>query len=85
MNLDADTDKRKKKLKIYYALLITVVCLLGVTYAWFRLYLSQSANNTIATRTCFSTSLTEDTSKIALTDAFPISDEDGLKRHLLLL
>ena len=80
MNLDADTDKRKKKLKIYYALLITVVCLLGVTYAWFRLYLSQSANNTIATRTCFSTSLTEDTSKIALTDAFPISDEDGLKQ-----
>ena len=79
MNQDAETDKRKKKLKIYYALLITVVCLLGVTYAWFRLYLSQSENNTIATRTCFSTSLTEDTSKIVLTDAFPISDEDGLK------
>ena len=70
----------KKKIKIYYGLLITLFVFMGVSYAWFRLYLSQTENNTIASRTCFSTTLTEDTSKISLTDAFPISDEDGLKQ-----
>ena len=45
-----------------------------------RLYLSQTENNTLASRTCFNTTLTEDTSKISLTDAFPITDEDGLKQ-----
>lgn len=48
--------------------------------AWFRLYLSQNENNTLVSRTCFNTTLTEDTSKISLTDAFPITDEDGLKQ-----
>ena len=70
----------KKKIKIYYGLLITLFVFMGVSYAWFRLYLSQTENNTIASRTCFNTTLTEDTSKISLTDAFPISDEDGLKQ-----
>ena len=70
----------KKKIKIYYGLLITVICIIGVSFAWFRLYLSQTENNTIASRTCFNTTLTEDTSKISLTDAFPITDEDGLKQ-----
>ncbi|UKI28135.1 MAG: hypothetical protein L6V78_03905 [Clostridium sp.] len=60
--------------------LVTVLCIIGVSFAWFRLYLSQSEDNTLASRTCFNTTLTEDTSKISLTDAFPISDEDGLKQ-----
>ena len=79
MNQEVNIDNKKKKLKIYYSLLITVICIIGVSFAWFRLYLSQSEDNTLASRTCFSTSLTEDTSKIELTDAFPISNEDGLK------
>ena len=77
---DKNIEKNKSKLKIYYSLLITVICIIGVSFAWFRLYLSQTENNTIASRTCFNTTLTEDTSKISLTDAFPISDEDGLKQ-----
>ena len=79
MNQEVNIDNKKKKLKIYYSLLITVICIIGVSFAWFRLYLSQSEDNTLASRTCFSTTLTEDTSKIELTDAFPISNEDGLK------
>ncbi|MDO4341715.1 MAG: hypothetical protein Q4C44_03115 [bacterium] len=56
-----------------------MVCIIGVSYAWFRLYLSQSENNRIASRTCFSTTLTEKTSKIDLTEAVPESDENGLR------
>ena len=80
MNRELNIDNKKKKLKLYYGLLITVLCIIGVSFAWFRLYLSQTENNTLASRTCFNTTLTEDTSKISLTDAFPITDEDGLKQ-----
>ena len=80
MNHELNIDNKKKRLKLYYGLLITVLCIIGVSFAWFRLYLSQTENNTIASRTCFNTTLTEDTSKIFLTDAFPITDEDGLKQ-----
>ena len=69
----------KKRLRVYYGMLITVLCIIGVSFAWFRLYLSQSENNIIASRTCFSTTLTEDSEKIALTEAFPLTDTDGLK------
>ena len=80
MNCEVNIDNKKKKLKLYYGFLVTVICIIGVSFAWFRLYLSQTENNTIASRTCFNTTLTEDTSKISLTDAFPIIDEDGLKQ-----
>ena len=80
MDKDIEIKKKKRKLSIYYGLLVTVICIIGVSFAWFRLYLSQNENNTIASRTCFNTTLTEDTSKISLTDAFPITDEDGLKQ-----
>ena len=80
MDKEVDIKQKKKKLSLYYGLLVTVICIIGVSFAWFRLYLSQSEDNTLASRTCFNTTLTEDTSKISLTDAFPISDEDGLKQ-----
>ena len=80
MDKEIEIKKKKKKLGLYYGLLVTVICIIGVSFAWFRLYLSQTENNTIASRTCFNTTLTEDTSKISLTDAFPITDEDGLKQ-----
>ena len=75
-----DNEKNKKRLTLYYSLLVTIICIIGVSFAWFRLYLSQSNNNTISTRNCFDTTLTEENSQIELTDAFPISDEDGLKQ-----
>ncbi len=75
-----DNEKNKKRLTLYYSLLVTIICIIGVSFAWFRLYLSQSENNAISTRNCFDTTLTEENSQIELTDAFPISDEDGLKQ-----
>ena len=80
MDKEIEIKKKKRNLSIYYGLLVTVICIIGVSFAWFRLYLSQTENNTIASRTCFNTTLTEDTSKINLTDVFPITDEDGLKQ-----
>ena len=71
-------NKDERKRIAYSALLLSVLCIIGVSYAWFRLYLSQSENNRIASRTCFSTTLTEKTSKIDLTEAVPESDENGL-------
>ena len=72
-------NKDERKRIAYSALLLSVLCIIGVSYAWFRLYLSQSENNRIASRTCFSTTLTEKTSKIDLTEAVPESDENGLR------
>ena len=80
MDKEIEIKKKKRNLSIYYGLLVTIICIIGVSFAWFRLYLSQNENNTLASRTCFNTTLTEDTSKISLTDAFPIIDEDGLKQ-----
>ena len=77
---DKNIEKNKSRLKIYYSLLITVICIIGVSFAWFKLYLSQKEDNTLASRTCFNTTLTEETSKIALTDEFPIVDAKGLKK-----
>ena len=71
-------NNNKKKLKFYSALLVTVLCIIGVSYAWFRLYLSQSESNRISARTCFDTTLTEDSAKISLDGAVPESDEKGL-------
>ena len=72
-------DNNEKKIKIYVALLITVICVIGVSYAWFRLYLSQSENNKITARTCFDVSFTENTDKISLVDAVPEDDSYGLR------
>ena len=74
-----DIVKDKKKVKIYYSLLITVICIIGVSYAFFQLFLKQSDNNTLVSRTCFDTSLTENTEKIVLENAYPVVDSEGLK------
>ncbi len=38
MDKDVDIIKKKRKLSIYYGLLVTVICIIGVSFAWFRLY-----------------------------------------------
>ncbi len=73
-------ENEKKKRTILYGLLVTVLVLIGVTYAYYRITKTQTNSNVIGTRTCLNTTLTEKTSEIVLSDAFPISDEDGLKQ-----
>ena len=68
----------KKKIRIYFSLLVSVICIIGVSYAFFQLFLKQSDNNTLVSRTCFDTSLTENTEKIVLENAYPVVDSEGL-------
>ena len=70
---------KENRRKIYISLLVTVICLIGLTYALFTLFLKQTENNSLATRTCFSTSLTEESSKITLDKAYPLTHEKGLE------
>ena len=72
--------KDNKKLKIYISIFITIIIIAGISYAYFFLRKEQTNENIIGTRTCLNSSLTEQTAEISLTDAFPISDEDGLKQ-----
>ena len=75
-----ELEKNKNKRKIYISLLVTVMCIIGVSYAFFMLYLRQSENNSVTALSCFSTTLTEENSAINLTDEYPIPDEDGMKK-----
>ena len=75
-----ELEKNKNKRKIYISLLVSVICIIGVSYAFFVLYLRQSDNNAVTALTCFNTTLTEENSAINLTDEYPITDEDGLKK-----
>ena len=70
---------KENRRKIYISLFVTVICLIGLTYALFTIFLKQTENNSLATRTCFSTSLTEETSKITLDKAYPLTHEKGLE------
>ena len=75
-----ELEKNINKRKIYISLLVSVICIIGVSYAFFMLYLRQSDNNSVTAISCFTTTLTEENSAINLTDEFPIKDEDGMKK-----
>ncbi|UKI28634.1 MAG: hypothetical protein L6V78_07030 [Clostridium sp.] len=42
-----------KKKKIYISLLVSVICIIGVSYAFFVLYLRQTDNNSVTALSCF--------------------------------
>ncbi len=80
MGKDNKLENSKKRLKIYYSLLISVICFIGVSFAFFTLYLRQGDNNAVTALSCFTTTLTEENSALNLTNEFPISDENGMKK-----
>ena len=75
-----ELEKNINKRKIYISLLVTVICIISVSYAFFVLYLRQTDNNTVTALSCFTSTLTEENSAINLTNEFPIKDEDGMKK-----
>ena len=75
-----ELEKNKNKRKIYISLLVSVLCIIGVSYAFFTLYLRQGDNNAVTALSCFTTTLTEENSALNLTNEFPISDENGMKK-----
>ena len=75
-----ELEKNINKRKIYISLLVSVICIISVSYAFFVLYLRQTDNNAVTALSCFTSTLTEENSAINLTDEYPITDEDGIKK-----
>ena len=75
-----ELEKNINKRKIYISLLVTVICIISVSYAFFVLYLRQTDNNAVTALSCFTSTLTEENSAINLSNEFPIKDEDGIKK-----
>ena len=75
-----ELEKNINKRKIYISLLVSVICIIGVSYAFFVLYLRQTDNNSVTALSCFTSTLTEENSAINLSNEFPIKDEDGIKK-----
>ena len=61
-------------------LLGVVLLIAGTTYAIFKASASQATQNDITTLNCFEIEYSDVTDAIALTNDFPISDAEGLKR-----
>ena len=70
-------ENKNKTLLIILGTLIVTFTVIGVSYAVWRLILSQTNKNSLAT-TCFSVSMT-DSNAISLEKAYPIIDEEGKK------
>ena len=78
-------DKRIKKIpNKYHVFMLVLTCcvvglsILGVSYAYWRFtYVADKANN--ATSGCFNIELIDQKDEINLTNAYPITDADGLK------
>ena len=66
----------KKKAIIIIGSLIGILCIIGVSYSYWRLTLSQTGINRIAS-TCLSLSLTNEENAINLVNAYPLLDEEG--------
>ena len=75
-----ELEKNINKRKIYISLLVSVICIISVSYAFFVLYLRQTDNNAVTALSCFTSTLTEENSAISLSNEFPISDENGMKK-----
>ena len=75
-----ELEKNINKRKIYISLLVSVICIISVSYAFFVLYLRQTDNNAVTALSCFTSTLTEENSAINLSNEFPIKDEDGMRK-----
>src|SRR5574344_605639 len=69
--------KYQRRIQIYASLLIVVVLVMGLSYAYYRLSISQTSQNNVSGLTCFNTTLTDKTAALSLTNAYPIPDAEG--------
>ena len=71
------TEKKKQIIKIIVPV-IAMLIVLGISYAYWQITSTQTDGNILATG-CFATSFTEDNTGIELTNAFPVTDEEGME------
>ena len=70
--------KKKKTLLIGIGALIAICLAVGISYALWRITVSQTDTNRI-TADCFEITLTNEKDMISLENAFPLYDEEGMK------
>ena len=70
-------EKYRKRLLVYFGILFCLISLVGVSYAVFNGYASQSSTNSLAA-TCVELVFSGENS-VNLTNAYPISTAEGLK------
>ena len=70
-------DKKKRNILITIVLLISIIAIIGISYAIWFLNLTQTGQNNIAS-SCFNITFT-DKDNISLQKAYPILDEEGKK------
>ena len=65
-----------KKRIVLIGFILGILCIIGVSYAYWRLTLSQTGTNRI-TSGCLELQLTKEENAINLEDAYPLTDEEG--------
>lgn len=70
--------KNKKTLLIGIGAFIAICLIIGISYAVWRITVSQTDTNRI-TADCFEITLTNEKDMISLENAFPLYDEEGMK------
>ena len=68
----------KRKVLIILGILISMMCIIGISYALWRRTLSQIDTNKI-TADCFEITLANEQNIISLENAFPLYDEEGMQ------
>ena len=71
-------ETKRKKILLGIGVLLAICLIIGVSYAYWRLVISQTGTNEIAS-SCFSITLTNEQNAINLQKAYPILDEEGKK------
>jgi len=70
--------KNKTMMILIISIIGLTVLFGGISYAYLRSTITQSSQNEVSTLNCLSISMSDITSAITLTNAYPISDEKGL-------
>jgi len=67
---------KKKKNYVLFGILLVVLCVIGVSYAYWQVTLTQTERN-VVTSSCFRITF-EDENEIHLQNVYPTSDANGL-------
>ena len=67
---------KKRKVMLGLFILMIGVIIIGVSYALWKLVLTQTDSNTLLSD-CFNVTLREDTERINLEKSYPITDEES--------
>lgn len=71
--------RKSRKFLVIIAIVGLSLTLAGISYAYLRVRKSQEDDNNLSTLSCLGVTISNTTSGISLAEAYPISDEEGLK------